>query len=69
MKKPAKMTEVDTNPKEPRSHTSSNCEEKYDMKVIFNYKDMPCGLIRGQTLKTQFSVGGTPQRVIWLIII
>jgi len=28
MKKPAKMTEVETNPKEPRSHTSSNCEKK-----------------------------------------
>lgn len=29
MKNPAKMTDVDTNPNEPRSQTSSNCENSF----------------------------------------
>lgn len=34
MKKAAKMTEVETNPKEPRSHTSSNCGKKKKLIII-----------------------------------
>jgi len=49
MKKPAKMTEVETNPKEPRAHTRSNCEQKLknrkkNIKVDFK----PRGLINDE---------------------
>ena len=46
MKKPAKITEVDTKPKDPRSHTRSN----YESKQKYYIKNVICKMMHVQNI-------------------